>query len=151
MITNVITPINNYHMIKLIMIGLFVAFNFSVHGQPIANPQNNTIRWNASGFTDQNAKESMQGNSQFITYGNNKIDWVQKGGKLVYSLNVKSVDGTWTDANTDGSVIYNLSLNDLTGTLTIDRSSGTISIALNITGASDKINNSYAIINFDIL
>ena len=137
-------------MKKILMI-LFVAIAFNVNGQTVANPQSDTLRWNASGFTDQLSSVTAQTTIQFVTYGSSKIDFIQKGGKLVYTFSVNSVSGAWTDASADGSLVYNISFNDLTGTLTVTRASGAISITLNVTNTTDKINNQYAITNFDIL
>jgi len=137
-------------MTKSLILFLFVAISWQAQAQNV-NPQSDTIRWNASGFVDQNNGKNLQGSSQFITYGINKIDWVQKNGKLVYTLIVSNVTGTWVDSGAEGSLTYNVTLNDMIGTLSIVRSAGVLSLSLNLTGTVDKINNLYTIANFDIL
>ena len=138
-------------MIKPIIIILFFSLGFNVQAQTTANPQTDTLRWNASGFTDLIANKSAQVTKQFITYGTGKIDFIQKDGKLTYTLTVSSVDGTWSDANVDGTITYNITFNEMMGTLSITRSSGAITITLNVTSVSNMVNNQYAIANFDIL
>ena len=135
--------------LRFILLLFFVLVQATAFAQT-ANPLSDTLRWNASGYTDQKTNALIQKSCQFVTYGSSKIDWVQKGGALTYTLTVNSVSGNWTDANTNGSITYNVTLDQFTGTLTIVRS-GTISIALNITSATDKHNVSYSISNFDIL
>lgn len=134
---------------KKILLSLLVAIPTGIYAQS-SNPQSDTLRWNASGFTDQNTNATVQKTCQFVTYGNSKIDWIQKSGTVTYTLTVNGVSGNWTDANTDGSITYNVSFNEFTGTLVITRS-GAITVALNITSPSDQIKNMYSISNFDIL
>jgi hypothetical protein len=137
------------YMIKQIVIVLFAAISFDVYAQSTVNPQTDTIRWSSSEFTDKNTNVSVDGQFQFLTYGSSKIDWVQKNGKLVYTFSVSKVEGTWADVNADGSITYTIKLNEMTGTLSISRSAG-ISIDLNLSSVSDKINNRYIVNKFDI-
>jgi hypothetical protein len=134
---------------KFILLTFFILVHVISFGQT-ANPSSDTIRWNSAGFTDQNTNVLVQKTCQFITYGSSKIDWIQKGGKLTYTFNITGINGTWTDANTDGTITYNVSFEDFSGSLVINRS-GTLSISLNIISPDDKIINLYSISNFDIL
>ena len=137
-------------MIKQIVIALFVTVSFDVYAQAIVNPQTDTIRWSSLEFTDQNTNISVDGQFQFLTYGGNKIDWVQKNGKLVYTFSVSKVEGNWADVNADGRITYTIKFNEMTGTLSISRSAG-MSIDLNLSSVSDKIKNRYIVNKFDIL
>lgn len=138
-------------MIKQIVILLFATVSFDVvYAQATANPQTDTIRWTSLEFTDQNTNISADGQFQFLTYGSGKIDWVQKNGKLVYTFSVSKVEGNWVDVTVDGRITYTITLNEMTGTLSISRSAG-ISIDLNLSSVSDKIENRYIVNKFDIL
>jgi len=133
----------------LILLALITAHS-SAFAQT-ADPRRNTIQWNATGFTDQNTGATAQGETKFITYGSDKIEWVQRGGKLVYTLAVSSADGVWTNTSTDGSLIYHVVLNEKSGTITITRSSGAISLILHLYDGHETINNLYSITILDIL
>ncbi len=114
------------------------------------NPQSDTLQWNASGFTDQDADTTIVKACQFKSYGSNKIEWIQKNGSMTYTLTATAMEGTWTNVNSDGSLVYTVAFNGMTGTLTMARS-GSLSITLHLTGAADTINLVYTITNVETL
>jgi len=133
----------------ILFILLIAAVQMPVMAQS-TNPQQATIRWNASGFTDQATNVTVQKPCQFIVYGSSKIEWVQKGGSLVYTFLVTSVSGTWTDVNTNGTLTYQVTLDGTSGSIQVSRS-GNVTISLNLPLADNPIKNLYSISGFDIL
>ncbi|HEY8934243.1 MAG TPA: hypothetical protein VIM65_03450 [Cyclobacteriaceae bacterium] len=138
-------------MIYRILIIAALSCVYSFISAQTTSPLTRTMRWNATGFTDQIAHVVATKPCQFVTYDTTKIEWIQKDGKIVYTLPVNNTSGEWSDPDTDGSIVYNVTLNDLTGSLTITRTGASIVLSLNLTGSSDSINNTYTISNFEIL
>lgn len=115
-----------------------------------AHPVSDTLRWNASGFTDVNTQVQVTKACHFITYGSNQIEWVQRGGALVYTLTVTSVTGSWPDTGSDGTLTYHVVQGQFTGTVTLQRAGGIFTLQLDL-AATDHINNLYTISHLDLL
>jgi hypothetical protein len=113
---------------------------------------NQTLRWNASGFKDLNSGEVVNATSQFITYGQQKVEWVQGNGSFTSTFTITSVAGSWTNVSNKGSIVYNISGNQLTGQLTFARTTTGVTIQLTFTsGTTSPIKHSYTITSIDTL
>lgn len=115
------------------------------------NIETDTIRWNASKFTDLLSNTEVNKPCQFISYHNSSIKWLQKNGELVYVLTVNSVTGDWSEVNVNGTMSYDVSLDAMTGTISFSRSNNELKIVLDLRGGSGDIKNEYSISNFEIL
>ena len=113
------------------------------------NIQTDTLQWNASGFTDNISQETITKSCQFITYGDQKIEWVQKNGTYISTYSINSLSSSWPDLNTNGSLTYSISRNTVTGQLTITRTDQVITIRLNLTSPSGNIDNTYTVSTFE--
>ena len=132
---------------------LLVLLCLTIASQPLCaqSPSitSDTLRWNASGFTDKLANVTVNKGCQFITYGNSKADWVQ--GNYIITFNVSSVSTSWQDLNANGKATYTISNEDVSGQLIISRTNSGLSIQLKLTGGTDDINNLYTVTTFDKL
>jgi hypothetical protein len=115
------------------------------------NISTDTIRWNATGFTDVLANVTVQKPCQFVAYKTSKIDWLQNNGTVVFSIVVNSVEGTWVNVNEDGTITYNVQLDGLLGKITIVRTGQSIKLIMDMHGDADDIKNEYSISGFEIL
>ena len=132
-------------LLLLIMLSSFI----SARGQQVSS---DSLKWNASGFTDAVSNTIVENAPcQFISYGNNRVDWVQGGGSFVSTLTTSSVNGTWSDVSNNGSIVYNFSMDTLTGQITFSRSASALTVTLVLTGGTREINNVYTITTIDHL
>jgi hypothetical protein len=124
----------------ILLLALFPGF--------IAKAQNatrETIQWNASGFKDLDANADFANNCQFITYGAQKIKWIQDTGKSVVELNVTGSIGTWTDVNKIGSITYKITDGTAKGDLIIKKNAGGWLIDLTLLGGTSDIRLRYTV------
>jgi hypothetical protein len=128
---------------------LFVAISLNVYGQIITNPQSDTIRWSTSSLTDLNANVTVAHTCQFITYGSQKLDWVQDNGNFTTKWTITNTTGSWSDASLPGSITFAISSEQqgtqLAGQITLNRSSSGLSVILKISGGPSDVNLSYQI------
>ncbi len=111
-----------------------------------------TLRWNASGFKDLVSGETVAVASQFVTYGQQQVEWVQGNGSFISTYTITSVTGSWANVNNDGSIVYNIAGNELTGQLTFARTTTGILVQLTFTsGTTSTIQHSYTITSIDTL
>jgi hypothetical protein len=112
---------------------------------PAQNITKETIQWNASSFTDLDANEEVSNSCQFITYGTNKVKWIQDNGNSVLEWKVTSTKGSWPNVDSNGSFKYKISGNQLTGDLTLSKEGAGWIIELIVTGGTSDIRLRYSI------
>jgi hypothetical protein len=124
--------------------------SYALQAQSITS---DTLRWNASGFKDLVSNEVVNGvTSQFITYGNQKIEWLQGGGSFVSTFTITATSGTWSNISNTGSMTYSISGEQLTGQMTFVRSVSGVTVELTFTtGTTSTIHHSYTITSIDTL
>lgn len=86
------------------------------------------IRWIVSNVTDLQVDENSSYSCQFITYGEDKIEWIQ--GDYVIVMKVQRIRGKWTNLENNGSIMYEVRLTDKTGTLTFSKDEGVFKIGM---------------------
>jgi hypothetical protein len=135
---------------KTYFIFILCLTSYTLKAQSITS---DTLRWNASGFKDLVSNEVVNGvTSQFITYGNQKIEWVQGGGSFVSTFTITSTSGTWSNISNTGSMTYSISGEQLTGQMTFVRSVSGVTVELTFTtGTTSTIHHSYTITSIDTL
>ncbi|MEQ1585775.1 MAG: hypothetical protein ABL895_07855 [Cyclobacteriaceae bacterium] len=114
----------------------------------IATAQNatkETIQWNATGFKDLDANADFANSCQFITYGTQKIKWVQDTGKSVVELTVTNTIGTWADVNKSGSITYKITDGTAKGDLILKKSVDGWLIDLTLLGGTSDIRLRYTV------
>ena len=130
---------------------LLIFLIVSTLSQPLfaqsASITSDTLRWNASGFTDKLANVTVNKGCQFITYGNGKADWIQ--GNYVLTFQVSNVSTSWQDLSANGKATYTISNEAISGQLIISRTGSGLTIQLKLTEGTDDINNLYTITTFD--
>jgi hypothetical protein len=135
-------------MMRILLACSALLLTFSVRAQNITI-QSDSIQWNATSFTDNLSHETYDMPCQFVSNGNQKIEWIQKSGTYVSTYTVGSTSGTWTDPNTNGSITYSISRNNVSGQLTITKTDQGISIRLSLNSPSGPIDNTYTISTFE--
>jgi len=113
--------------------------------------QMDTVRWNSTGFVDLLANVTADGPCQFVTYGVQRVDWVQANGNFVISFNPTAISGSWRDLGTNGSLTIRLAFDSLTGQVVFSRTDDGINAELTINGGSVPIKNSYTIVSVEKL
>lgn len=111
----------------------------------------NTIKWNATGFTDLNTKTEVANSCTFITYGTKKIQWIQDNGKFVVDWNITKASGAWKDVNQDGSITFSFADDKVKGELIIKKESNGWSINLTMSGGPSDFNLMYVISSIENL
>ena len=97
-----------------------------VHGQSIE-----TTRWKASSVENLEQGEELTRASEFVFDSSNSILWKQDNGNKIYSFEIISVAGAWTDLSQDGVTTYTVSRAGLTGTIKFQRSSAQYTLSMN--------------------
>jgi len=118
------------------------------------NVLNDTIEWNASGFNDLRSKSISQTypGCQFISYRDDRIQWIQKRGQVVYDFIIKKTKGNWPDITKDGEIQYLVELDRQIGKISIKRNKNDIKLTIHFSEWSHgSLENRYQISNFKIL
>lgn len=122
-----------------------------LRAQPI-DPSKETVKWISGSFYDNQFRSNTQLDCHFVTYGKQRIQWIQRNGALVYNLEVQHTKGNWTDIAKDGQLEYAVRSEGLEGTLTFRRESGMLSLVLKFpaepTGPIDLV---YSIVRIEKL
>ena len=132
--------------IALIIIGL--AFAGNLNGQDISTA---TLKWTASGFRDLDTDKDFGNSCQFITYGNDKVEWIQDNGNYVNAWNVSQAQGSWADVKTAGTYGYQFSDGTISGEITIQKSGTGWQLDLVIVGGTSDIKLKYTITSVEKL
>jgi hypothetical protein len=135
---------------KTFLIFILCLTSYALKAQSITT---DTLRWNASGFKDLVSNEVVNGvASQFISYGNQKIEWVQGGGSFVSTFTITATSGAWSNVSNTGSTTYSITGEQLTGQMTFERSATGVTVQLIFTtGSTSTIQHSYTITTIDTL
>jgi hypothetical protein len=113
--------------------------NSHVLGQDISK---DVVKWNIVLNIDLSADSTASAyNSYFITYGQDKIEWVtkrtDKTGQVSTTSNnltITSTSGSWKNIKEDGSIQFDVSMNKSEGVFTAKRASGVYAITVSLTG-----------------
>jgi hypothetical protein len=134
---------------KLLYLTFFLLLSVGVVKGQTINIQSDNVKWNANGLTDLNANVTVSHQCQFITYGNNKMDWVQSNGNFILHFTIISTTGDWRDPSNNGSIFFAINGEKLNGRVTISKSSMGITINLKLSGGTSDINLSYPISSYE--
>jgi len=135
---------------KLILFLTALASSSELRAQELSL-QADTVRWSATGFEDLLSNVTAEGPCQFITYGDQRADWVQDNGNFVISFVARTVSGSWQNLNSNGSVTLGLAFDALTGQIVLSRTDLGITAEITINGGSVPIKNSYSISSIEKL
>jgi hypothetical protein len=91
------------NMKKLILVFILCSSTATANGQNMASTN---LKWEADQTTDMQANVTKPYVGYFKTLSTQSVEWVQKGGQLMATYTVVSVEGTWADVNSIGSVVY---------------------------------------------
>lgn len=132
------------------MVGIAVILftGYSIHAQDLSKSK---IQWNSNKFIDLLSNDIINKSVQFITYDNTKIEWIQKNGSIVYSFKIISINGNWSDVNTNGSISFGVAFDGITGSFSFSRIDDVIKIRLDLKGGAGDIKNEYTITNAETL
>jgi hypothetical protein len=94
------------------------------------NIGNDVLQWDVDQLYDSAASDTKSDfTSQFITYGNSKIVWVQKDNYTT-EFTVRSADNTWNDPTLDGSKDYYVKYDTRRGRIRITKNGNVIQIKM---------------------
>gem|GEM_PF-3804148 len=139
-----ITVINYRYVLFIIW------FSFSTNCLIAQSLQTSKITWTCSQFRDLITNELVSSTCRFVSSNNQSLQWVQKGGNLVYDFEVLQVTGSWADVSGPGSISYNVRLGSSTGSVTISRIDGNVKVMVHLDGESGQIKNEYVVSNVEI-
>jgi hypothetical protein len=100
------------------------------YAQEAINPEMDTIKWHYGDIRNELRSENINISGHFISYSNKGFLWVQDGIDRTYKFDVKSVEGTWTDAGEKGELIYWASCGGEQGSIRLSRVRGELKIEL---------------------
>jgi hypothetical protein len=137
---------------KVIIVLYLLSFCQEVRSQNISN---DTIEWNATGFNDLRSKTSktkVYPGCRFISYRNDKIQWIQKNGNVVYDFTINKTKGDWPNINNEGEIQFEVELDKQIGKIFIKRTKNDIKLTIYFPEWSrGSLENRYQISNFKIL
>jgi hypothetical protein len=91
---------------------------------------NDVLQWDVDQLYDSAANSTASDfTSQFITYGNSKIVWVQKNNYTT-EFTIRSADGNWNDPALDGSKDYYVKYDTRRGRIRITKNGNVIQIKM---------------------
>jgi hypothetical protein len=117
-----------------------ILFNNShVLGQDVSK---DVFQWTIALDIDLSADSTASAyNSYFVTYGQNKIEWItkrtDKKGQTTTTTNILSiisVKGSWKNVNDDGGIEFGVTMNKSEGTFRAKKSKDAYSISVNLAG-----------------
>lgn len=88
------------------------------------NIMNDTLVWESNQVKDKSSGSQFELSSQFKTYGSKKIEWLQKANTVKKVFEVSSIEGSWTEINSNGEVSFLILTENLKGRITFKRSMG---------------------------
>lgn len=100
------------------------------------------LKWNIVLDIDLSTDSAASAyNSYFITYGQDKIEWITKRTDKIgqvsttsNKLTITSTSGSWKNIREDGSIQFGVSMNKSEGVFTAKRARGVYAISVNLTG-----------------
>lgn len=132
-------------ILGIIILTLSVGSSFAQN----INAASDTIRWNCSSLKDLKTNITIPHQCSFISYGAQRIKWVQSNGDFVTEWNILTVVGDWTNTNSSGSITFNISSKQqgtqLTGSVSFTRTSEAFYADLKILGGPSEVNLRYQI------
>jgi hypothetical protein len=131
------TKLTTFIFFSLIL--LILSCGMSVVGQDVSR---DVLKWDIVLDIDLAADSTASAyNSYFITYGQDKIEWItkrtDKTGQVSTTSNkltITSTSGSWKNIKEDGSIQFGVSMNKSEGVFTAKRASGVYAITVNLTG-----------------
>ncbi|MEJ1239601.1 hypothetical protein WBG78_15800 [Chryseolinea sp. T2] len=104
-------------------IAAFCLFNFltaSLRAQS-ADPKSDTVEWRYSRIENKVTNETVVLSGKFISYGGDKLKWVQNGLDREYVFVNNSASGAWSDLRNNGEIVYRSTCDRVDGTVTLSR------------------------------
>ncbi len=123
----------------LSIVQLLLLISTDSFGQDVSKE---SLKWNIALDIDLSADSTASAyNSYFITYGQDKIEWItkrtDKTGQVSTTSNkltITSSTGSWQNIKEDGGIQFGVSMNKSEGVFTAKRASGVYAITVNLTG-----------------
>lgn len=109
------------------------------------NPLSSKVIWSCSQFTDLVSNESVTSSCQFVSDGDKSVQWIQKGGSLVYDFEIIQFEGSWSDVESLGSINYKVKLGSSAGSINFSRKGSSLIVLMQLEGESGKIYNEYLV------
>lgn len=103
------------------------------------NISSDTIEWKGTSVIDKLTGEEFQLKTKFITYGTNKVEWVQGESVSRKSFQINQVVGNWQNLDLDGEVEYKVEMKDQPGTIVFKRVNGVMSVAFQISNGGTEV------------
>jgi hypothetical protein len=136
---------------RFLFLTSFLLVSVLGHGQATVSLASDTIRWSSDLFMDNQAADSYPVACTFITYGDQRVEWIQKNGTYISHYQVTGVSGVWSDLAANGTCTLSLSRQAVSGQLTLERDSQGLRLRLLLTSPSGSVDNTYFISTFEKL
>jgi len=131
--------------IKALNFFLFLLLASTAFGQDV---RSTGLRWTVSGLNDLRSAKSDLYSCVFETNGTRSISWKQKNGLYITTLNITSVEGTWSDFKANGSIIYNITVEGQSGSLTFEKDDSGMKITIDLSQPSGtRLRHRYSVVN----
>jgi hypothetical protein len=103
------------------------------------------LQWNCSDFKDLITNVAVTRTCKFVTHGAKSIEWIQGSAnqQVIYTLNVQSTDGAWSNIKLDGGLVFHVTLDQLSGIVSITKSKNSYILLLDLKGETGDIKNEY--------
>jgi len=112
---------------------LFLLFAISIQLHAQSDDFTKRLVWKVSGVSNtDNSTDQYTSNSEFVTQGTNTIQWLQKGGAIVYNFDVTQKSGNWKDSKKDGELLFAVMFRGHAGKIKFSRRQGQVKIETNI-------------------
>ena len=116
-----------YYILLLLLILTSAGFSQSVTSRDIT--------WSSAKSVELHSTVDLNQSSKLVTHSTKQIDYVQSNNSTLTFL-ISSIDGTWSDPNTNGSLVYHVKYQSRPGKITIERTGSGIVATIDFTESS---------------
>lgn len=128
--------------LRILLSIIFVFASVALHAQNIVTEN---LSWYISSMDDINNGERIAAeNEKLITYGAERIEWLNADGSIKHTYSVNNVGGNWENVSSSGSIIYQFKDGDQLGTITFERAKSEIIVRV-LLGKDDALPEIYEI------
>jgi hypothetical protein len=113
----------------IIFIAVFLTAIISDARAQSLSPTQDTLVWQVDQITDILSDTIMSYQASFESYGSQRIEWIQQQSNPTV-FEIESVDGSWTDVESNGTLAYSIHYQNKAGEMSVTRSTNGIVISL---------------------
>ena len=116
-------------MKKSLLLFILIVSGTGLYAQ---NVTTQTIRWHVARMQEINTGRVSDDPDQIVSYGTARIEWQSATGVVKRTFVINETNGSWTNAQSNGSILYEVSEGERLGTVRIFRTASELTIRITL-------------------